>query len=73
MALAVTRTVAPVSARIAGQRPVRPATVVTRKTDLEPERDRDVLADVAHGASGQVDHAGEVEDPAVQDGGVGGL
>lgn len=36
MALAVTRTVAPVSARMAGQRPVIPRTVVTRNTALSP-------------------------------------
>ena len=36
VALAVTFTVAPVSARMAGQRPVTPASVVTRKTALRP-------------------------------------
>lgn len=36
MALAVTSTVAPVSARMAGQRPVTPITVVTRKTAFKP-------------------------------------
>lgn len=36
MAFAVTSTVAPVSARIAGHRPVTPITVVTRKTAFKP-------------------------------------
>ena len=35
-ALPVTNTVAPVSARMAGQRPVSPMTVVTRNTALRP-------------------------------------
>src|SRR3954465_8828771 len=38
MALAVTRTVAPVSARIAGHRPVMPRIVVTKNTALSPKR-----------------------------------
>src|SRR3954453_18005858 len=37
MALAVTRTVAPVSARIAGHRPVMPRIVVTKNTALSPK------------------------------------
>ena len=45
-ALAVTRTVAPVSARMAGHSPVMPAMVVTRNIGLEAERNGDVLADV---------------------------
>ena len=55
-AFRVTSTVAPVSARIAGHRPVSPTTVVTRKTAFNPSATRDVLADVGHGPLRQVDH-----------------
>ena len=65
--MAVTSTVAPVSARMAGQRPVMPTMVVTRNTALRPERDGDVLADVAHGVRrDKIDHRGDIADPAVQ-------
>lgn len=40
------------------------------KHRLEAKRDGDVLMDVAHGPAGEIDHGGDIPDPAVQHGGV---
>ena len=72
-AFSVTSTVAPVSARTAGQRPVMPTTVVTRNTALRPRAIGDVLVDVGQRRARQPDQGGDVHDAAVQQRGVGGL
>ena len=73
IALAVTSTVAPVSARIAGHRPVMPMMVVTRNTAFSPSAMVMFCRMLRHGRLRQVDHVGDVGDAAVQHGGVGGF
>ena len=71
MAFAVTSTVAPVSARIAGHRPVMPAIVVTRNTALSPSAMVMFWAMLPITDLDRAIMAGNVGDAAVQDRGVG--
>ena len=66
MALAVTSTVAPVSARMAGHRPVTPITVVTRKIAFRPRAMVMFWRILPHHAPRQVDHVGNVLDAAMK-------
>jgi hypothetical protein len=59
-ALSVTSTVAPVSARIAGQRPVMPTTVVTRNTAFSPSATAMFWRMLRHGARDRSTMRGDV-------------
>lgn len=72
-ALSVTSTVAPASAKIAGQSPVTPKIVVARNAALRPRATVSVLPDNDHDALRQLDHAGHIPNSTVQDCSVGCL